>query len=84
MELRAASLTPKPGSGNAARVGPPETVIEAVDDYTVTITHPEPFGIFPQSIGFDKSAGIMASESLEDDGTVNMPIGTGPVCHFRG
>lgn len=71
-------INPETGSGNAARVGPPETVIEAVDDYTVTITHPEPFGIFPQSIGFDKSAGIMASESLEDDGMVQVPIGTGP------
>ncbi len=71
-------IDPETGSGNAARVGPPETVIEVVDDYTVTITHPEPFGIFPQSIGFDKSAGIMAPESVEEDGTVLTPIGTGP------
>jgi len=71
-------IDPETGAGNAGRVGPPETVIEAVDDYTVTITHPEPFGIFPQSIGFDKSTGIVASESLEDDGTISVPIGTGP------
>jgi peptide/nickel transport system substrate-binding protein len=71
-------IDPATGSGNAARVGPPETEIEVIDDYTVAITHPEPFGIFPQSIGFDKSSGIMAKESLEDDGTVSVPIGTGP------
>ncbi|MCB0184549.1 MAG: hypothetical protein KDE31_09795, partial [Caldilineaceae bacterium] len=62
----------------APRVGPPETEIEVIDDYTVAITHPEIFGIFPQSIGFDKSTGIVAKESLEEDGTINVPIGTGP------
>jgi peptide/nickel transport system substrate-binding protein len=71
-------IDPETGSGNAARVGPPETQIEVIDDYTVAITHPEPFGIFPQSIGFDKSSGIMAKESLEDDSMVRAPIGTGP------
>jgi peptide/nickel transport system substrate-binding protein len=71
-------IDPETGSGNAARVGPPETQIEVIDDYTVAITHPEPFGIFPQSIGFDKSSGIMAKESVEADGMVRVPIGTGP------
>lgn len=71
-------IDPETGAGNAARVGPPETEIEVIDDYTVAITHPEPFGIFPQSIGFDKSTGIVAQESLEDDGTISVPIGTGP------
>jgi len=71
-------ILPATGSGNAARVGPPETEIEVLDRYTVTITHPEPFGIFPQSIGFDKCCGIMAKESLEADGMVSVPIGTGP------
>ena len=71
-------IDPATGSGNAARVGPPDTKIEVIDDYTVAITHPEPYGIFPQSLGFDKSSGIMAKESLEDDGTVMVPIGTGP------
>ena len=71
-------IDPATGAGNAARVGPPETQIEVIDDYTVAITHPEPFGIFPQSIGFDKSSGIIARESVEEDGTVIVPIGTGP------
>jgi len=71
-------IDPETGSGNAGRVGPPETVIEVIDDYTVAITHPEPFGIFPQSLGFNKSTGIMAQESMEEDGSINVPIGTGP------
>ena len=71
-------IDPATGSGNAARVGPPETQIEVVDEYTVAITHPEAFGIFPQSVGFDKSTGIVAKESLEEDGSLNVPIGTGP------
>ncbi|MCB0110293.1 MAG: ABC transporter substrate-binding protein, partial [Caldilineaceae bacterium] len=68
-------IDPATGAGNAPRVGPPETQIEVIDDYTVAITHPEVFGIFPQSIGFDKSTGIVAKESLEEDGTINVPIG---------
>ena len=71
-------IDPATGAGNAGRVGPPETQIEVIDDYTVAITHPEPFGIFPQSIGFDKSTGIVAMESLDEDGTISVPIGTGP------
>lgn len=71
-------IDPETGAGNAGRVGPPETQIEVIDDYTVAITHPEPFGIFPQSIGFDKSTGIVAMESLDEDGTISVPIGTGP------
>lgn len=71
-------IDPATGAGNAGRVGPAETQIEVIDEYTVAITHPEPFGIFPQSIGFDKSTGITAQESLEDDGTISVPIGTGP------
>ncbi len=71
-------IDPATGSGNAGRVGPPETEIEVIDTYTIAVTHPGPFGIFPQSIGFDMSSGIMAPESVEDDGTIRVPIGTGP------
>lgn len=71
-------IDPETGSGNAGRVGPPETEITVIDDYTLEVTHPETFGIFPQSIGFDKSTGIIARESVEDDGTISVPIGTGP------
>ena len=71
-------IDPATGGGNAANVGPAETQIEVVDDYTVAITHPEPIGIFPQTLAFNRASGIVASESLEDDGMVNVPIGTGP------
>jgi peptide/nickel transport system substrate-binding protein len=71
-------IDPATGAGNAARVGPPETQIEVIDTYTVAITHPEPFGIFPQSLGFDKSTGIVAQESVNDQGIITQPIGTGP------
>ncbi|MEW5961886.1 MAG: ABC transporter substrate-binding protein, partial [Chloroflexota bacterium] len=71
-------IDPATGAGNAARVGPPETKIEVIDPYTVAITHPEPFGIFPQSLGFDKSTGIVAKESLNEAGIIVQPIGTGP------
>lgn len=71
-------IDPDTGAGNAGRVGPADTQIEVLGDYEVAITHPEPFGIFPQSIAFDKSTGIVASESVEDDGSINIPIGTGP------
>ncbi len=71
-------IDPATGSGNAQRIGAPETTIEVVDNYTIAVTHPEPFGIFPQSLGFSKATGIIAKESLEEDGTINVPIGTGP------
>ncbi len=71
-------IDPETGGGNAARVGPPDTKIEVIDDYTVAVTHPEPFGIFPQSLGFDKSTGIVAKESLNEQGIFVEPIGTGP------
>lgn len=71
-------IDPATGAGNAGRVGPADTKIEVLGDYEVAITHPEPFGIFPQSLAFDKSTGIVAMESLEDDGSINIPIGTGP------
>lgn len=71
-------LDPATGSGNAAVIGPEGTTIEVIDPYTVAITHPTVYGIFPQSIGFNKATGIIARESLEDDGSINMPIGTGP------
>lgn len=71
-------IDPETGAGNAANVGPPETKIEVIDDYTVAITHPEPFGIFPQSLGFNKATGIVAKESLTDEGIIVQAIGTGP------
>lgn len=72
-------LDPEGGfSGSSANVGPEGTVIEAVDTYTVTITTPEPVGIEPILLGANKATGIIASESVEEDGSIQVPIGTGP------
>lgn len=71
-------LDPATGSGNASRVGPAGTVVNVVDDYTVEIVTPEPVGILPVLIGTNKTTGIMSPASLEDDGTITVPIGTGP------
>lgn len=65
-------------SGNKDNIGPEGTVVEAVDTYTFTITTPQPIGISPILIGLNKATGIIASESLEDDGSIQIPIGTGP------
>jgi ABC-type transport system substrate-binding protein len=70
-------IDPETGAGNAANVGPPGTVVEVVDDYTVSITHPEPVGILPQTLAFNRASGIIAKESLNDQGVIAQPIGTG-------
>lgn len=72
-------LDPEGGfSGSSDNIGPAETVIEAVDDYTVTITHPTPIAISPILLGLNKATGIMHPDSVEEDGTIIAPIGTGP------
>lgn len=72
-------LDPEGGfSGNSGNIGPEGTVIEAVDDYTVTITHPEPIAIAPILLGTNKSVGIIHPDSVNDDGSITQPIGTGP------
>ena len=71
-------LDPETGAGNAANVGPPGTTIEVIDDYTVAITNPEPVGILPQTLGFNMASGVIAKESLNEDGIIVEPIGTGP------
>jgi peptide/nickel transport system substrate-binding protein len=71
-------LDPETGAGNAANVGPSGTQINVVDDYTVEIVHPEPVGILPQTLAFNKASGIIAQESLNDQGIIVQAIGTGP------
>jgi len=66
-------------SGNSGNIGPAGTVIEAVDTYTVTITHPEePIAILPILLGLNKATGIVHPDSLNEDGTITAPVGTGP------
>jgi peptide/nickel transport system substrate-binding protein len=69
---------PEIGSGNAFRVGGAGTIIEVVDEYTVAITTESPNGTLPLALGANKSTSIMSSTSVEDDGTVQVPIGSGP------
>lgn len=71
-------VDPETGSGNAWRIGGESTVIEAVDDLTVAITTEAPTANLPASLAANKSVGIIAQESLEDDGTIQVPIGSGP------
>lgn len=69
---------PEVGSGNSWRVGGTTTTTEVIDPYTVAITTETPIANLPASLAANKSTAVMASESLEDDGTVQVPIGTGP------
>ncbi len=71
-------IDPEVGSGNAWRIGGSGTVIEVVDDYTVSVTTESPIANLPASLAANKSTAVLASESLEEDGTVQVPIGTGP------
>ena len=69
---------PETGAGNAGNAGGAGAEWVAVDDTTVQVTTSEPIGILPQLLGLNKSTGIMSPASVEDDGTVVVPIGTGP------
>ncbi|MEM6527109.1 MAG: ABC transporter substrate-binding protein [Chloroflexota bacterium] len=69
---------PEIGSGNAFRVGGDSTVFEAVDDFTVTITTASPDATLPNSLGANKSTGIMPADSADEDGTIAIPVGSGP------
>jgi peptide/nickel transport system substrate-binding protein len=71
-------IDPETASGNAWRIGGSGTVIEAVDDLTVNITTESPIANLPASLAANKSTAVLAEESLEDDGTIQIPIGTGP------
>jgi peptide/nickel transport system substrate-binding protein len=51
--------------------------IQVVDRYTVKFIFNKPCGAFLSIVG-DTSAGIIARESVKQDGTITNPIGTGP------
>lgn len=72
-------LDPEGGfSGNSANIGPAGTTVEAVDTYTVAITTPDVVAIAPILLGLNKATGIFAPESVQEDGSIQVPIGTGP------
>jgi peptide/nickel transport system substrate-binding protein len=69
-------IDPEIASGNSWRLGT-GAVIEAVDEHTVTITTEAPQATLPATVA-SLSTGIMASESVNEEGLVTTPIGTGP------
>jgi len=69
---------PEVASGNAWRIGGSGTTIDVIDDYTVAITTESPLATLPASIAANKSIAVLAPESLNDEGFVDVPIGTGP------
>ncbi len=70
-------IDPDIASGSSWRIGT-DTTITAVDDYTVNITTTAPNATLPLALAANKSTAIMAPESLNDDGGIDVPIGTGP------
>ena len=70
-------LDPNTGSGRVASVGGPGTVWEAVDDYTVTATTPDPNAILPVLLA-SRGTAIVHPDSVDENGVIVVPIGTGP------
>lgn len=70
-------LDPNTGSGRVASVGGPDTVWEAVDDYTVTATTPDPNAILPVLLA-SRGTAIVHPDSVDENGVIVVPIGTGP------
>ena len=70
-------IDPDIASGASWRLGTDST-ITAVDKYTVDITTTAPNATLPNALGANKSTGVLAPESVNDDGTISVPIGTGP------
>ena len=71
-------LDPEVGCGYSSNVGPKTTEVKVVDKYTVSITHPKPYGLLPRSLSFTAATGIFAKESVNESGKAPKPIGTGP------
>jgi peptide/nickel transport system substrate-binding protein len=70
-------LDPDTGSGRVASVGGEDAVWEALDTYTVSVTTPEPNAILPISLS-GRSQAIVHPDSVDEDGKIVVPIGTGP------
>ncbi len=70
-------LDPATGSGRVAAVGGPGAVWEAVDDYTVTATTPDPNAILPILLS-SRATAIVHPDSVDENGVIVVPIGTGP------
>lgn len=70
-------LDPATGSGRVSAVGGADAVWTAVDDYTVSVTTPSTDVTLPTQLAA-ASTGIIHADSVTADGTVVIPIGTGP------
>lgn len=71
-------IDPEIGSGNAFRLGGAGTQIDVIDEYTVSITTESVVATLPASLAANKSTGIVAPESVDDEGFISTPIGSGP------
>ena len=70
-------LDPNTGSGRVASVGGAGTVWEAMGDYAVTVTTPEPNAILPILLS-SRATAIVHPDSVDENGVIVVPIGTGP------
>ena len=70
-------LDPNTGSGRVAAVGGAGTVWEAMGDYVVTVTTPEPNAILPILLS-SRSTAVVHPDSVDENGVIVVPIGTGP------
>ena len=70
-------INPETGSGRVASVGGPDAVWEAVDDYSVTVTTPDPNAVLPILLA-SRATAIVHPDSVDENGVIVVPIGTGP------
>jgi peptide/nickel transport system substrate-binding protein len=71
-------LDPKLGSGRVNSCGGADAKVDAPDDSTFTITTAKPNAILPVTIATAAGCGVVAKESVGDNGQIVVPIGTGP------
>ncbi len=69
---------PESGSNDASNCGGDGATFATPDDYTFTVTTVEPNAILPVNVAGASSCGIISPKSLNADGQVVVPIGTGP------
>lgn len=70
-------INPETGSGRVSSVGGADAVWEAVDTYVVSVTTPEANAILPILLT-SRGTGIVHADSVDENGVVVVPIGTGP------
>ena len=70
-------LDPDTGSGRVSSVGGADAVWEAIDANTISVTTSEPNAILPISLA-GRSQAVIHPDSVDDDGKIVVPVGTGP------